>query len=494
MEYSSTFLVIFVKNQRFSRFSVEKFADMRYTRREPPSVGGASGRGRTMMDMEVVVMGKRFLLSLALILIFVVLVALGAGVLFSGDYQQLKALEAQSSSTPTPELFGVTSGAPAEDAAASTPAAETADPAESASEPYTELLPVDSSAVTAAVLLSQLTLEEKICQLLFVTPEALTGYSAVTQSGSATQEAINSYPVGGIVYFSANLVTAEQTAEMISNTQSYARARTGVGLFIGVDEEGGSVARLADNLGTTAFEDMAVYGAQGDTSVAYEIGATLAADLRSMGFNVDFAPVADVLTNDDNQVVRYRSFGSDPELVSAMVSSEVQGLLDGGVLCAPKHFPGHGSTGGDTHDGFAATDRTMEELEECDLKPFRAAILAGAPMIMVGHMTMTALDSENPASLSNAIVTGLLREQLGYDGIIITDALNMGAITDLCSSGEAAVRALEAGCDMLLCVPSVETAVNAITAAVEEGRLTEERIDESVRRILTAKVQYGIAS
>ncbi len=177
-----------------------------------------------------------------------------------------------------------------------------------------------------------------------------------------------------------------------------------------------------------------------------------------------------------------------------MVSREVAGFVDSGILWAPKHFPGHGSTGGDTHDGFAASDRTLSELEACDLLPFQAAIEAGAPMIMVGHMTMTELDSENPASLSYSIVTGLLRNQLNYDGIIITDALNMSAVTDLYTSGEAAVKAIEAGCDMLLCVPDVADAVNAVTEAVENGTISESRIDESVIRILTAKIDYGIIS
>jgi beta-N-acetylhexosaminidase len=168
--------------------------------------------------------------------------------------------------------------------------------------------------------------------------------------------------------------------------------------------------------------------------------------------------------------------------------------VEGGVLCAPKHFPGHGSTGGDTHDGYAATDRTLDELEACDLLPFQAAMEAGAPMIMVGHMTLTAIDPDNPASLSQAVVTGLLRDQLGYDGIVITDALNMGAVANNYTSGEAAVRAIQAGCDMLLCVSDVQSAVDALLQAVADGTISESRIDESVVRILDAKIAYGIAA
>jgi beta-N-acetylhexosaminidase len=353
---------------------------------------------------------------------------------------------------------------------------------------------IASETSRAQELAAGMSLQEKICQMLFVTQEALTGFTTVTQSGDTTRSALEEYPVGGIIYFGSNLKTADQTRTMIENIQTFAQERSGFGLFIGVDEEGGTVARLADNLGTTAFDDMAVYGAEGDTQKAYEIGITLAGELKNLGFNVDFAPVADVLTNQENTVVQYRSFGADPVLVSDMVSQEVRGFVESGILCAPKHFPGHGSTGGDTHDGYAATDRTLEELEACDLLPFQAAMEAGAPMIMVGHMTLTAIDEDNPASLSQAVVTGLLRDQMGYNGIIITDALNMGAIANNCTAGEAAVRAIQAGCDMLLCVSDIQAAVDAVLQAVEDGTISESRINDSVVRILSAKLEYGIAS
>ncbi len=363
---------------------------------------------------------------------------------------------------------------------------------EAAQQSTQETAEIDEATAQAQLLTQELTLTEKICQMLFVSPETLTGYEPVTQSDQAMEEAISQYPVGGIIYFGENLVSVEQTAQMIEQVQEYALASTGLKMFIGVDEEGGSVARLADALGTTAFEDMAVYGAQGDSQVAYDIGTTLAQELKNLGFNVDFAPVADVLTNEENQVVQTRSFGSDPDLVASMVAQEVQGFVDSGILCAPKHFPGHGSTGGDTHAGLATTDRTLAQLEACDLIPFQAAMEAGAPMIMVGHMTMTTLDADHPASLSQTIVTGLLREQLGYDGIIITDGMDMGAITDLYTPAESVVMAIEAGCDMLLCITDIQDVVEAVTQAVEEGTISEERIDESVVRILRAKINYGI--
>jgi beta-N-acetylhexosaminidase len=435
-------------------------------------------------------MGKRFLLSLLIILVVVGCIVAGSSMIFSSRYEALAA-EQDTESVEEPEDLTSLAGQvvqQTEDTTQTTTTVPT--PQVSSADSVTS----DASTAQAKVMLQSMTLEEKVCQMLFVTPEALTGYTRVTQSGDATREALEEWPVGGIIYFSSNLVTVDQTTEMLANIQTYSKELTGRGLFLGVDEEGGSVARVADSLGTTSFDDMSVYGDAGDTEAAYNIGATQASELTALGFNVNFSPVADVLTNEDNTVVQDRSFGSDPELVSSMVTEVVRGLTDGGMLCAPKHFPGHGSTGGDTHNGYASSDRTLTDLEDCDLKPFEAAIEAGAPMIMVGHMTMTEIDPDNPASLSSTIVTGILRDQLGYDGIIITDALNMSAITDQYTNAEAAVKAVSAGCDMLLCVSNVSSVVSALTQAVENGTISESSIDESVTRILAAKYRYGIIS
>lgn len=437
-------------------------------------------------------MGKRFLISLLLFLVILGLMAGGAALIFHGRYADLEALQAQEQ--PSDQALDTLPQITAQDINSIQEAAEgsAVDTQQSGPQISAPQAGEDSGQVKSMV--QSMTLHEKICQMMFITPEALTEYTKVTQSGPVTEEALTNYPVGGVIYFSDNLVTLDQTKEMLANIQSYSMALTGRGLFLSVDEEGGTVARVADNLGTTAFEDMRTYGDAGDGAKAYEIGTTLASELKEIGFNVDFAPVADVLTNQENTVIGDRSFGTDAGLVSQMVAQEVQGLTQGGVLCAPKHFPGHGSTSGDTHDGFAASDRTMEELQECDLKPFQAAIDAGAPMIMVGHMTMTAIDSENPASMSSKIVTDLLRHQMGYNGIIITDAMNMGAISDNYTSGEAAVKAIAAGCDMVLCVNNLQSAVDSVTEAVEDGTLSEAAIDQSVARILSAKLQYGLIS
>ena len=320
-----------------------------------------------------------------------------------------------------------------------------------------------------------------------MTPEALTGQETVTGWNEDAAEALRRYPVGGLIFFGANLDTAEQTKNMLSAITETSRELTVPGVFLGVDEEGGSVSR-ATPLGVQEYEDMRIYGEQGDTEAAYQIGLTLGTQLKELGFNVDFAPVADVLSNDENTVV------SDPELVSNMVSMEITGFEEAGILSAPKHFPGHGSTSGDTHDGLAVSDRTLDELRESDFLPFQAAIEAGTPMIMVGHMTMTELASDSPASMSQRIVTGLLREELDYDGIIITDSVGMGAISDLYSSPEAVVQALSAGCDMVLCPTSLSEVLDAVQNALTAGTLSQDKIDQSVMRVLQAKQHYGVIS
>lgn len=344
----------------------------------------------------------------------------------------------------------------------------------------------------AQEILNGMTLDQKIYQMMFVRPETLTNVGKVVRAGDATRKAIEEKPVGGIIYFSQNFQGTSQTTTMLSNTQEYARAAgANIPLFMGVDEEGGTVARVADVLGTTKFDDMAEYGERADAQEAYDIGKTLATDISGFGFNVDFAPVADVLSNENNTEIGARSFGSDPSVVSIMVENEVMGLQESGVMAALKHFPGHGSTETNSHEGTSTTDRTLDELKECDLKPFEAGIDQEAAFVLVSHMTATELDSV-PCSLSSKVITDLLRGEMGYNGIVITDGMDMGAITDNYSNGDAAVKAVQAGVDMLLCPPSIDDACEALSQAVADGEITEERIDESIMRILTAKLEYGL--
>ena len=347
-----------------------------------------------------------------------------------------------------------------------------------------------SIEVRAEQVLSEMTLEEKVAQLFVLTPEQLTGYDQVTQAGSATQEAYDRFPCGGLIYMQENLQDAEQTREMLSAVQQISRDRTGLPLLTMTDEEGGSVRRISGNFeGIPEISSMAEIGASESAADAYEAGRTMGTYLSDLGFNCDCAPVADVLTNPANTVVRDRCFGSDPELVSVMAGALAEGLEEQGVIAVWKHFPGHGSTSADTHEGYAYTDRTLEELYSYDLIPFRDAIADGARMIMAAHIALPNVTGDNvPASLNRQILTDLLRNRLGYEGVIMTDALNMGAVTAQYSPGEAAVLAVQAGADLLLMPEDPQSARQAILDAVSAGRLSEARINESVLRIITLKL------
>lgn len=344
----------------------------------------------------------------------------------------------------------------------------------------------------ASQLLSEMTLEQKVYQLFVVTPEMLTGAKVATLGGDMTREALKQYPVGGIVYFSQNLVDRDQTALMIENTLKFAGEMGMPGLFIAVDEEGGTVARVAGKLGTTKFPNMGAIGKTGDTDQAYQVGATIAGDIAQFGFNLDYAPVADVLIESTNTEIGNRSFGTDPELVGDMVSAVVRGLQDNGVIATLKHFPGHGSTTTNSHYATSITKRTLEQMRQCEFIPFIAGIEAGAEIVMISHLTAVNVDDSAPASLNRTIITDILRGELGYDGLVTTDALRMNAISDNYTSAEACLMAVEAGVDMLLMPSNFKSGAQAILDAVESGELDEARIDESVTRILKVKLKYGI--
>jgi beta-N-acetylhexosaminidase len=349
---------------------------------------------------------------------------------------------------------------------------------------------IDSVEQKVNELMSTLSLEEKIYQLFIVTQEQLTGSSAVTKTDSVAKEAIHDKPVGGIIYFEENIVEPEQCKKMIQKIQSYSH----IPLFIAVDEEGGRVARLGQNstMGTTAFPSMSTIGSTGDTERAYEVGKTIGEDIAQYGFNVDFAPVADVNSNPDNPVIGDRSFNSDPKVVADMVSAAVRGFKDSGILCTLKHFPGHGDTKADSHYGYAEVDKNLEELKAVEFVPFEAGIKAGADFVMVGHLS-TPKVTENglPATLSKEMLD-ILKKNMGFDGLVITDSMSMGAITEHYSASEAAVMALEAGIDIILMPANLDEAASGIKEAVNDGRITEDRIDESVRRILITKINAAI--
>lgn len=340
-------------------------------------------------------------------------------------------------------------------------------------------------------IVDSMSLEEKVAQLFLVQPEAIVDIGTATAAGDATKQAINKTPVGGFVYFSDNLQSEQQVQDMLRNVQKYSEDRIGLPAFLSVDEEGGTVARVASTgrFDVTDVGDMEKIGASGDVQQARQAGETIGSYLSELGFNLDFAPDADVLTNPDNTVVKKRSFGSDPRVVSDMSLAVAQGLAQHQVYSVYKHFPGHGATAGDTHQGYAYTDKTLDELKQSELIPFENAIQNNAAFIMAAHISATRVTGDDtPASLSKTMITDILRGQMGYDGIVVTDAMNMGAVTEQYTSAQAAVKALQAGADLVLMPEDFQEAYQGVLDAVKDGTLTEQRINESVTRIVKVKV------
>ena len=353
---------------------------------------------------------------------------------------------------------------------------------------------VSGAQQTAQALLDTMTDEEKLWQLFFVTPEAITNVNTATVAGEATKKALAQYPVGGIVYFAKNLEDREQTVALLENTQSYAK----IPLFLGVDEEGGTVSRVGSNpdMGVPSVGDMRSLGKSQDPAAVYAAGQDIGGGLHALGFNLDFAPVADVAQGADS-VIGSRSFGSDAELCASLAGVIVKSLRAEGIVSCLKHFPGYGSATVDDHNGTSVVEKTLSELEACDLVPFQTIIASedSVPFVMVSHLSYpNVTGSDTPADLSSSIVTDILRDKLEYQNVIITDSHSMASITDHYSAGEAAVKALAAGCDMILMPSDLQAAFDAVKAAVADGTLSQARIDESVLRILTVKAEYGIIS
>ena len=359
---------------------------------------------------------------------------------------------------------------------------------EESEEPVTisepESVEVDPLDAKIDACIAEMPLEDKVAGLFMITPEALTGVDTAIKAGDGTKEALNRYAVGGLIYFSKNIQSQEQLTEMLANTKMYSKYP----IFLGVDEEGGEVSRVADaNIGVENVGSMADIGAGGDAQRAYETGKTVGTYLSGLGFNLDFAPVADVLTNADNTTIGSRSFGTDAAVVASMIPSFVTGMEETGVSSCLKHFPGLGDTTVDTHDGMATTERTLEQFQAEEFTAFKAGSDAGADFVMVGHVSAPALAGDNtPASISKEVI-GILRNDLGFEGIVITDALNMKAITEYYTADEAAIKAIQAGADMILMPEDFEVAYNGVLQAVQEGTISEDRINESLKRIYRVK-------
>lgn len=402
-------------------------------------------------------------------------------------------------------LTGCASGAaPAETEAPASPTPEiTAAPLT----PTPTAEPTAEPASKVETLLSSMSLEEKVGQLFIIRPESLSTELTPQQAHDTTEYGVTEwtedmalqlekYPAGGVAIFGKNISSPEQLKNFVAAMQQ----ASSLPLFMGVDEEGGSVSRLANSPAFRTeegyvlpqFKSMAEIGASGDTGAARTVGFTIGCYLAEYGFNLDFAPVADTNTNPDNVVIGDRAFSSDPELVSQMVAAELDGLHSAEVLGCIKHFPGHGDTVGDTHDGYVSIQKTWDELLSAELIPF-INNLDNTDMVMVAHISLPNVTGDGlPASLSGELISGKLRGELGYDGVVITDSLAMGAIAQEYTSADCAVMALDAGADILLMPEDYAAAFEGVVQAVEEGRLSMERIDESVARVLELKDQLGL--
>ena len=341
--------------------------------------------------------------------------------------------------------------------------------------------------------LQEMSLREKVGQLFCLRPEALDTtihYESSAELPAFSLQEVNArmqalaadYPAGGITLFAHNIQSPEQLKAFVADLKALPGAP-----LLSIDEEGGRVARLGNHpaFDLPKYESMAAFGSPRQV---YRAARTIGKYLAHYGFDVDFAPVADVNTNPQNIVIGNRAFSDRPKDAARKVKAYVKGLRKAGVLSCLKHFPGHGDTQADTHFGYAVSGKSWEEMLSCEMIPFKAGIAAGAPLVMTAHISAPAVTgSEVPSTLSPVILQEKLRGELGFDGVIVTDAMEMGAIARQYPVDEACVLALEAGVDMLLCVKDYPAAFDAVLAAVESGRLSEERIDASVRRILRLK-------
>jgi beta-N-acetylhexosaminidase len=341
-----------------------------------------------------------------------------------------------------------------------------------------------------SALLAQMSLEEKVGQLIVSAVGDVAGPAVRDRSG-ALSEFLDTVRPGGLLFFTENIHTPEQVRGFIRDLQADRR----IPLFVAVDEEGGVVSRLTRDpqMPATSIPSARRVGQSGDTELAYQLARVIGRELRALGFNMNFAPVADVLTNPENQVIGSRAYGSDVDTVSRFVSATVRGLEDTGMCAVLKHYPGHGDTAGDTHNTPVVIGHDLERLERIELVPFRAGIDAGAPAVMTGHIALPEVTgSEAAATFSGRLVDELLRGSIGFKGLVISDALTMGAVTARYSPEEAALQAIEAGVDVLLRPVSPGEVHTALIEAVHNGRLSMERIDRSVSRILQTKIDYSI--
>ena len=354
---------------------------------------------------------------------------------------------------------------------------------EATTENAAEKTPEEVKAEYIQDIIDDMDAAEKAGQLIMADFRTNADGTGMTALSDEAKKAIEEYHIGGVILFAENLDTKEQTQKLTADLQTAAD----YGMLIGIDEEGGLVSRLKkSNIEHETFPDAA------EMEDAAYAGKTIGAELAELGINVDFAPVADVNTNPDNPVIGTRAFSSDPQAAASKVAEFITAIEETGVSACAKHFPGHGDTAMDSHLGETYVEHDMERLRSVEFVPFEQAITAGTDFIMAGHIkTPNATTDGLPATLSSEML-GILRNDLNYNGIIITDAMNMGAIVEAYGSGESAVMAVQAGVDVVLMPADLAEAAEALTKAIENGAVSEERVNDALWHILSLKYDKGL--
>lgn len=333
-------------------------------------------------------------------------------------------------------------------------------------------------------LLEQMTLEQKAAQTVVA---GLSGTEVDDEFRLLADRGL-----GGAILFSDNITDSDQLVALTNDIKDCAGI---IPILIGMDEEGGRVTRLPDEV--LSMPSAYTLASSGDSDYCYSAGQNIGQQIKAFGLSTGFSPDLDIWSNPDNTVIGDRAFGTTADEVCEYGIANLKGIMSTGTITVAKHFPGHGDTDVDSHYGLPVVTKTKEELEQSELQPFEAAIANDIPGIMAAHILCTELDDENPASLSKAVVTDLLKGELGFEGVVFTDDLTMGAISEQYTPAEASVKALNAGCDMLLVCfeyDNANSAIDAIVSAVNSGELDEQRLDDAVLRILTMKNKYELNS
>lgn len=347
---------------------------------------------------------------------------------------------------------------------------------------------VDAMKEAVQNKISSMTIEEKVGQMLMI------GFEG-TQVNDQTSNFIQENHIGGVILFERNITDSKQLLNLNRELKELNADSQDIPLFISVDEEGGVVSRMPPKI--VNLPDSKEIGDHNNSELAYQVGEAIGERVNAFGFNVTMAPVVDVNSNPDNPIIGKRAFGDNKEIVSKMGVEEMKGIQSKGIIPVIKHFPGHGDTDVDSHLGLPVVHNSLESIREMELVPFQKAIDHQADMTMVAHILLPEIDNEDPASLSKNVVTTMLREELGFNGVAITDDMTMGAILENYDIGDATVKAVQAGNDIVLVCHGDENklkAVHSLTRAVESGTIKEERIDESVERILHLKEKYNLSS